>query len=212
MDRLDHDIVQDLLPLYHDNVCSEKSRAAVEEHLKACETCRAALAAMDAPLPEAEKEAADDAAAVKKISGEWKKGKRRACIIGIVITAAVCGVILFAAFRTQGFADCAYPLFTYGYSGDLAVEAGDSFSKTFNTRSLLHDDLNAFSVVIRGVSGAYQMVIASDGEVIYDSAEMTDDLSYQSPAAPGTAYTVTIYNLGETSVGGQMLISAYYWG
>ena len=49
MDRLDHDIVQDLLPLYHDGVCSEKSRAAVEEHLKACETCRAALAAMDAP-------------------------------------------------------------------------------------------------------------------------------------------------------------------
>ena len=64
MDRLDHDIVQDLLPLYHDGVCSEKSRAAVEEHLKACETCRAALAAMDAPLPGAEKEAADDAAAV----------------------------------------------------------------------------------------------------------------------------------------------------
>ena len=57
MDRLDHDIVQDLLPLYHDGVCSEKSRAAVEEHLKACETCRAALAAMDAPLPGAEKEA-----------------------------------------------------------------------------------------------------------------------------------------------------------
>ena len=51
MDRLDHDIVQDLLPLYHDGVCSEKSRAAVEEHLKTCETCRAALAAMDAPLP-----------------------------------------------------------------------------------------------------------------------------------------------------------------
>ena len=33
MDQLDHDIVQDLLPLYHDGVCSDKSRAAVEEHL-----------------------------------------------------------------------------------------------------------------------------------------------------------------------------------
>ena len=29
MDQLDHDIVQDLLPLYHDGVCSDKSRAAV---------------------------------------------------------------------------------------------------------------------------------------------------------------------------------------
>ena len=54
MDQLDHDIVQDLLPLYHDGVCSDKSRAAVEEHLKTCEDCRAALTAMDAPLPEVE--------------------------------------------------------------------------------------------------------------------------------------------------------------
>ena len=30
MDQLDHDIVQDLLPLYHDGVCSDKSRAAVK--------------------------------------------------------------------------------------------------------------------------------------------------------------------------------------
>ena len=94
MDRLDHDIVQDLLPLYHDGVCSEKSRAAVEEHLKACETCRAALAAMDAPLPEAEKAAAgDDAAAVQKISSEWKRSKRRAHIIGVIAAVVVCAAV-----------------------------------------------------------------------------------------------------------------------
>ena len=94
MDRLDHDIVQDLLPLYHDGVCSERSRAAVEEHLQTCEDCRAALAAMDAPLPEAEKTAAEDAAAVKKISSEWKKGKRRAWWKGALIAAAVCAVLM----------------------------------------------------------------------------------------------------------------------
>ena len=208
---LDHDIVQDLLPLYHDGVCSEKSRAAVEEHLRTCEDCRAALAAMDAPLPGAEKAAADDAAAVKKISSEWKKGKRRAWWKGALAVALVFAAILFAAYRTRGFADCAYPLFAYGYSGDLAVEAGDSFSKTFNTRSILHDELDAFSVVIRGTDGAYQAVITSGGEVIYDSAEMTDDLSYQSPAEPGTEYTVTIYNRGETSLEGRLSISTYYW-
>ena len=95
MDHLDHDIVQDLLPLYHAGVCSEKSRAAVEEHLKACETCRAALAAMDAPLPEAERAAADDAAAVQKISEEWKKTKWRARLKGAAIAAAVCAVLVF---------------------------------------------------------------------------------------------------------------------
>ena len=90
MDQLDHDIVQDLLPLYHDGVCSDKSRAAVEEHLQTCEACRAALTAMDAPLPEVEKAADDAAVAVKKISGEWKRGTRRAHIIGVIVAVVVC--------------------------------------------------------------------------------------------------------------------------
>ena len=51
---MEHDIIFDLLPLYHDGVCSAASRAAVEAHLKACGTCREALLEMDAPLPAAE--------------------------------------------------------------------------------------------------------------------------------------------------------------
>ena len=102
MDQLDHDIVQDLLPLYHDGVCSEKSRAAVEEHLKTCESCRNALAEMDAPLPEAGKTAADDAAAVKKISREWERGKWKARMKGAAIAAAVCAVlVLLGVVATQ---------------------------------------------------------------------------------------------------------------
>ena len=50
-------IVQDLLPLSHDGVCSEESRRAVKEHLAGCEACRQALEDMDAPLPAAEKKA-----------------------------------------------------------------------------------------------------------------------------------------------------------
>ena len=42
-------IIQDLLPLYHDNVCSEESRRAVQEHLSECEACRDYLAALDRP-------------------------------------------------------------------------------------------------------------------------------------------------------------------
>ena len=32
------DIIQDLLPLYHDGVCSAASQAAVEDHLASCKT------------------------------------------------------------------------------------------------------------------------------------------------------------------------------
>ena len=38
--KLSCEIVQDLLPLYEDGVCSKDSRAAVEAHLKTCESCR----------------------------------------------------------------------------------------------------------------------------------------------------------------------------
>lgn len=38
--KLSCDIVQDLLPLYEDGVCSPDSRSAVEEHLKTCPQCR----------------------------------------------------------------------------------------------------------------------------------------------------------------------------
>lgn len=44
--KLDCEIIRDLLPLYGDNVCSEKSREAVEEHLRECETCREELKAL----------------------------------------------------------------------------------------------------------------------------------------------------------------------
>jgi len=45
------DILRDLLPLYHDDACSEASRAAVDEHIAGCEDCRALLEAMEQPLP-----------------------------------------------------------------------------------------------------------------------------------------------------------------
>src|SRR5699024_8668355 len=41
-------LVRDLLPLYHDGVCGEETAADVREHLKGCESCRAALAELDA--------------------------------------------------------------------------------------------------------------------------------------------------------------------
>ena len=37
--KLSCDIVQDLLPLYEDDLCSQATREAVEEHLRECETC-----------------------------------------------------------------------------------------------------------------------------------------------------------------------------
>ena len=102
---MEHEIIWDLLPLYHDGVCSEASRRAVEEHLETCRDCQKALAAMDAPLPEAEKKAAVDGAAMKKISKEWKGSKRRAWLKGAVAAAIVC-VVLFGGWYLLTGVNC----------------------------------------------------------------------------------------------------------
>ena len=47
MEELSCQVVRDLLPLYHDGVCSKDSRALVEEHLKTCPACRAELEKFD---------------------------------------------------------------------------------------------------------------------------------------------------------------------
>ena len=94
---MEHDIIFDLLPLYHDGVCSAASRAAVEAHLKACGTCREALLEMDAPLPAAEEQKnAANGAVVKGISEAWKKEKWKARLKGAAIAAAVCLLLVGA--------------------------------------------------------------------------------------------------------------------
>lgn len=87
-------IVRDLLPLYHDGACSQESRRAVEEHLAGCGTCRRLLADMDAPLPAAEgRKTKDDAAAVQRIAGEWRRGKWKSWLKGAAVAALVCALL-----------------------------------------------------------------------------------------------------------------------
>ena len=74
------------------------------------------------------------------------------------------------------------------------------------------ENLDAFSVAVRQTSGPYQIVISTDGEVLYDSNSVTGNHSYQGhETEAGQDYAVTIRNLGETSLRGRILITAYYW-
>ena len=65
------DLIQDLLPLYEEDLCSPGSRQAVEEHLCECKTCRR----LTAPLPIAEQ--VDTAAADRAVKKSMRKVKRR---------------------------------------------------------------------------------------------------------------------------------------
>lgn len=83
--KLPCELIRDLLPLYHDGVCNEVSKALVHDHLKECQTCTDALNALDADLRMPKLEA-DAAKPLKKIKRRWtKQAWLRGLVIGIVI-------------------------------------------------------------------------------------------------------------------------------
>lgn len=70
------EIAEDLLPLYVDNVCSDQSKRAVEEHLQECEKCRKLIESTHAvavPHIEPDQPTADQAVkkGFKKIQLRW---------------------------------------------------------------------------------------------------------------------------------------------
>lgn len=87
-------IVRDLLPLYHDGVCGEDSRAAVEAHLAGCVACREELSAMAEKL--GNPMAQEDRTALNSLAIAWKKAKKRSFLKGIIITAVVVVLLLGA--------------------------------------------------------------------------------------------------------------------
>ena len=94
-------VILDLIPLYHDKVCSQESRDLVDEHIKECRSCEKALDA----LKDEQTAAADfsyEAKPIKAISALWKKSKTKAFLKGGAITLLACALLIGAyVFLTQ---------------------------------------------------------------------------------------------------------------
>lgn len=89
-------LVQDLLPLYKDNVCDPQTAHDVQEHLDDCAACSALLAEMDAPPMELalyEEQSTEAAAALSDVKKDLRARQ-------VKIALAVAGVLLtlFALF------------------------------------------------------------------------------------------------------------------
>jgi len=88
--------IRDLLPLYHDGICSDSSKELVDEHLRDCENCRKELDLMKVELatphinPESKK-------SFLAVSSAWKKGKKKSFVKGALIAVLIC-VLLVGSF------------------------------------------------------------------------------------------------------------------
>ncbi len=75
--KLSCEIIQDLLPLYEEGLCSPASRAAVEEHLRECPACHALaenIQKLEEPLLPLQTSAEDQAVAksFRKVHRRWR--------------------------------------------------------------------------------------------------------------------------------------------
>ena len=97
------EIIKDLLPLYHDGVCSNESKAMIEEHLAECDNCKKELDEMDEVLPVKNmKQNLSDAEAVKKLSMKWRKGMFINLLKGVLSTIFIIAVILLILYCFVG--------------------------------------------------------------------------------------------------------------
>lgn len=86
--KLSCKVTQDLLPLYHDGVCSDESRALVEEHLAQCADCKDVLKSLkDDLVLEEETEAAKP---LLSIQMTWNKEKRKTLLKAVAVALVIC--------------------------------------------------------------------------------------------------------------------------
>lgn len=96
------DIVQDLLPLYHDGICSEKSRQFVEEHISVCQTCSDMLKSLAVD----EKEAGFAEEAHDVLKRHAIREKRTAVKVGMLIAGVLMIPVIIAVILTlPGYSD-----------------------------------------------------------------------------------------------------------
>ena len=91
-------VIQDLLPLYHDGICSPESSALIEEHLTNCQTCSDLLAS----LRSFELDTQIDTQMHDVLKKHARKSLGRSMIIGIIISVFLILPIIISLLTAPG--------------------------------------------------------------------------------------------------------------
>lgn len=91
-------IIQDLLPLYHDGVCSDQSKEIIEQHLSECPDCKDCYEQMcetdDINLPEDTNREIRKAASLRAVKKKLRIKQMVAAAASIVVLAAVAFAVM----------------------------------------------------------------------------------------------------------------------
>ena len=148
MNNVPCSVIQDLLPLYCDGLCSEESKKLVQAHIAYCETCAEELCLMNAPMAAAEAE--QEVQTARAASRAWNKNRHRGLRTGILLTV----LLALAA---------------------AAVLLGLRYGKTYSPEDLdkigkmLESEYKTAHIEIRGMvqKGDYLAVSGCDGDGLW---------------------------------------------
>lgn len=120
MNKINCNVIGDLLPLYVDGAVSEDTKKLVEEHLAECEVCKKAAEDMgkELVLPVHETVTAAETSFLQKMKKTWKKGRMRTAVISVAVTA----VVILGSYMALTFPQWVIPYEQENFS--VAVEDG----------------------------------------------------------------------------------------
>lgn len=98
--KLSCEVIRDLLPLYHDQVCSETSCQLVEEHLASCEACQQQLEQIHAEVKGGSR--IEDTKPIREIAQTWKRDKKSAFLTGAMLVSFVACMICIISYQAIG--------------------------------------------------------------------------------------------------------------
>ncbi len=92
-EKIPCDLIKDMIPLYKEKLCSEKTEKIISEHLAECEECRKLIS--DISIPETNISAVpDESSAFKKINRKIKLGKRKIRILAAFLVVII-GILIY---------------------------------------------------------------------------------------------------------------------
>lgn len=134
-------VIRDLLPLYHDNVCSEESRELIEEHIKICQDCKTELEKYNMEIKRVnyidKKSNIEEAEPINKIAKKWKRDKKVSFLIGTMSVSII---------------GCIFSVVSYNLAGSYVADDGmlvESFG--FIPLAFLFGLIAIVSIIILGI-------------------------------------------------------------
>ena len=87
-------IIEDLLPMYHDGICSDESAVLIEEHLRECHNCSQILASLRGKIELEAMHPGNDLKPLEEIQQQITREKKRSGRKGAIVTLSVLAAVL----------------------------------------------------------------------------------------------------------------------